>query len=110
MFGDLGKMVKMLGQLKTRLPEMQAKLESSRYTAEAGGGAVSATVNGKLGLIDIKISPEVPAEQMEAELLEDLVKAAVSAAQAEAAQAAKKALSELTGGMELPPGLDQMLG
>ncbi|MBL7133767.1 MAG: YbaB/EbfC family nucleoid-associated protein [Phycisphaerae bacterium] len=110
MFGELGKMMKMLGQLKTRLPEMQAKLESSRYTAEAGGGAVSATVNGKLGLIDIKISPEVPAERLEAEMLEDLVKAAVSAAQAKAAKAAKKGLSELTGGMELPPGLDQMLG
>ena len=110
MFGDFGKMVKMLGQLKTRLPEMQEKLESTRYTAEAGGGAVSATVNGKLGLIDIKISPEIPAEQMEAEMLEDLVKAAISAAQAEATQAAKKALSELTGGMELPPGVDGMFG
>ncbi len=110
MFGDFGKMVKMLGQLKTRLPEMQEKLESTRYTAEAGGGAVSATVNGKLGLIDIKISPDVAAEQMETELLEDLVKAAVSAAQAKAAQAAKKALSELTGGMELPPGVDGMFG
>lgn len=110
MFGEFGKMVKMLGQLKTRLPEMQAKLESSRYTAEAGGGVVSATVNGKLGLIDIKISPEVSAERLEAEMLEDLVKAAVSAAQAKAAKAAKEALSNLTGGMELPPGVDGMLG
>lgn len=110
MFGDLGKMVKMLGQLKTRLPEMQAKLESTRYTAEAGGGAVSATVNGRLGLIDIKISPEAAGEEMKVDLIEDLVKAAVSAAQAKAAKAAKKALSDLTGGMELPPGLDGMFG
>jgi len=110
MFGNLGEMMKMLGRLKTRLPEMQAELESSEYTAEAGGGAVSATVNGKLGLIDIKISPDVPAGQLELELLEDLIKAAVSAAQAKAARAAKKALSDLTGGMELPPGIGGILG
>lgn len=110
MFGDLGKMMKMVGQLKTRLPEMQKKLESSRYKGEAGDWAVIATVNGKLSLIDIKINGDVSAGDLEVELLEDLVKAAVSAAQAKAVKGAKKALSDLTGGGELPPGLSGLLG
>ena len=109
MLGDLGRMMKMLGELKTRLPEMQAKLEASEYTAEAGGGAVSATVNGKGALTDIKIHGNASAGELDAQMLEDLVKAAVSAAQAKAAEGARKAMSELTGGMELPPGLGGML-
>lgn len=110
MLGDLGKMMKMLAQLKTRLPEMQKKLESSRFKGQAGDGAVTAVVNGKLGLIDIKITRDVSPEDLDVELLEDLVKAAVSAAQAKAVKAAKKALSDLTGGGELPPGFSGLLG
>jgi DNA-binding protein YbaB len=34
-----------------------------------------------------------------------MIKAAVSAAQEKAQQAAKEAMEELTGGMELPPGM-----
>ncbi len=110
MFGDLGKMMKLLGTLKTRLPEMQKKLESSRYKGQAGDGAVIAVVNGKLGLIGIKITRDVSPGDLDVELLEDLVRAAVCAAQAKAVKGAKKALSDLTDGGELPPGLSGMLG
>jgi DNA-binding protein YbaB len=42
-------------------------------------------------------------------MLEDLIKAAVSAAQDKAATAAAEAMNELTGGMPLPPGMDGLL-
>jgi len=42
-------------------------------------------------------------------MIEDLVKAAVSAAQRQAAEAAQEAMRELTGGMDLPPGMENML-
>jgi DNA-binding protein YbaB len=38
-------------------------------------------------------------------MLEDMIKAAVAAAQEKAQQAAAAAMNELTGGMELPPGM-----
>ncbi|SRR5690554_4557615 len=104
MFGNFGKMMKLASEMKTRLPEMKAKLESSLYTCQAGGGAVSATVNGKMMLTDLKMDPKVLADN-DPEMIEDLVKAAVSAAQAQAADAAAEAMKELTGGMELPPGM-----
>jgi len=44
MFGDLGKMIKLAGEMKRRLPEIQAKIAASQYSADAGGGAVTATV------------------------------------------------------------------
>ena len=108
MFGDignLGKLMKMAGEMKRRMPEMQAKLATSEFSADAGGGAVRATVNGKLLIKDVKIDPQLLADAtLDAGLLEDLIKAAVSAAQEKASTAAAEALKEITGGMELPPG------
>ena len=110
MFGDLGKMLKLAGEMKTKLPAMQERLASSLFTAEAGDGAAKATVNGKGTLVELRIDPAALADPaMNAGLLADLVKAAVSAAQAEAAEAAQAAMMELTGGMEIP-GLTGMAG
>ena len=108
MFGDIGKMMKLAAQMKTSLPELQEKLSSSEYTAGAGGNAVSATVNGKMVVTDIKIDPQVFADG-DPEMLADLVKTAVSTAQMQAAEAAKEAMTELTGGVQIP-GMDGLMG
>jgi len=103
MFGDLTKIMKMAAQMKARMPEVQEKLAKSEYTAAAGGGAVRATVNGRMMLTGLTFSPAVLSdESMDADLLADMVKAAVAAAQEKAAQAAAEAMKELTGGMEIP--------
>ena len=110
MLGNLGKMMKMVGELKTRMPEMQAKLAASEYRAQAGEGAVAATVNGKMQLVGLEIDPEkLGPDEVDLAELADLIKAAVSTAQDEAAEAAREAMSELTGGMPLPPGLDSLM-
>jgi hypothetical protein len=108
MFGDLGKIMKIAGQVRTRMPEIQAKLAESHYVGEAGG-AVKATVNGKLELVDLAIDRGILAElAADAARLEDLVKAAVSSAQEAAKAAAAEAVRELTGGMHIP-GLTDMI-
>jgi len=108
MFGDLSKMLQMAGEVKKRLGEVQSRLADSEYTAQAGGGAISATVNGKMQLTDIRIDKAVLAD-CDAEMLADLVKAAVGAAQEKAAAAAAEAMKEITGGMSLP-GIEGLLG
>ncbi|MBC8372712.1 MAG: YbaB/EbfC family nucleoid-associated protein [Planctomycetes bacterium] len=108
MLGNIGKMMKLVGELKTRLPEMQKKLDEGKFTASAGGGAVKATVTGKMRIVGIKLDKDLLAD-VDCEVLEDLIKAAVAAAQEEAADAAKAAMKELTGGVEIP-GLSGMLG
>jgi len=110
MFGDIGKIMKIAGRMKAKMPEMQRELESGEHTADAGGGAVTATVNGRMALIDLKIDPCVLDDgAMDAEMLANLVKAAVAAAQQKAAQAVAEAMKELTGGMDIP-GLSGMMG
>lgn len=102
MFGDIGKMLKMVGEMKKRMPEMQAKLAASEFTAASPDGAVKATVSGKLALLRVEIAPSAAGNVDE---LGKSVVAAVTAAQDQAAAAAAEAMKELTGGVELPPGL-----
>jgi len=102
MFGNMGKMMKIAGEMKTRLPEVQERIGNSEFTAEAGG-VVTATVNGRMKLISVKISPEALADEAtDAEMIEDLIVAAVSGAQEQAAEAMREAMRELTGGMDIP--------
>ena len=108
MLGNIGKMMKLVGELKTRLPEMQKKLDEGKFTASAGGGVVKATVTGKMRIVGIKLDKDLLGD-VSYEVLEDLIKAAVAAAQEKAADAAKEAMKELTGGVEIP-GLSGMLG
>ena len=115
MFGNIGKMMKLAAEMRTKLPELQQQLADSMYDAQSGGGAVSATVNGKMQLMDIAFADGVlndPELAGDGAMLADLIKAAVSAAQEKAAEAAKEAMAELTGGMDssLPGGLGGLLG
>jgi DNA-binding YbaB/EbfC family protein len=109
MFGDLGKIMKLAGEMKRKMPEMRERLAAAEYTAQAGGGVVQATVNGKMMLTDLKLSEQLLSDgDLSLEMLEDLIKAAVSSAQAQAADAAEAAMKELTGGMDLP-GLGDLM-
>jgi nucleoid-associated protein EbfC len=111
MFGGLGNMAGMMKQameMKSKMKEMQDALANSRFEADSGAGAVTATVTGKLELVNLKISPET-VKSGDVEMLEDLVKSAICAAQRKAVEGVKQEMSKLTGGLNLP-GLDALLG
>lgn len=106
--GNLPGLLKQAREMQSRMKEMQEAMASSRFEGESGGGIVRATVSGKLELVEIKIQPEM-VRSGDVEMLEDLVKAAVCAAQRKAADGMKEEMQKMTGGMNLP-GLDGLLG
>ena len=53
-------MIKQAQKMQQDMQKMQAELETKEYTAQAGGGVVSATVSGKHELRSITIDPEAP--------------------------------------------------
>jgi hypothetical protein len=101
-------MMQNLGSLRQRMAEIQGELERQRVDGEAGGGMVTATVNGRQELVALKIDPET-VKQGDVALLEEMVKGAVGQAMAKAREVQREAVGKLLGGMPLPPGLLEMM-
>ena len=78
-----------------------AELEEKEYTATAGGDAVKAVVTGKMEVKSVEIKPEV-IDPEDAEMLGDLVTAAVNEALRAASQEKEERMSALSGGMNIP--------
>lgn len=92
-------------QLQAKVAELQENLESKELSASAGGGMVTATVDGKGGIKSVRIDPTV-VDPEDVEMLEDLVLAAVSEAQNKARTLYDEEMKKATGGLPMQlPGL-----
>ena len=100
--GNLGGLMKQAKRLQEELERTQEEIAQMRIDATAGGGMVSATVNGRGDLTDLSIEREV-IDPDDAEMLVDLVIAAVQEAQREAREAAEKKLGPMAQGFGLQP-------
>ena len=87
--------------MQENMQKMQAELEAKEYTAQAGGGVVSATVNGKRELLSITIDPEA-VDPDDVEMLQDMIVAAVNEAIRACSTDAASSMEKLTGGLGLP--------
>lgn len=98
MFRDMQKQAE---GMQKRLADVQNDLKQRVYEGSAGGGMVTAHVNGHREILAVKISPEV-ADPDDVEMLQDLVVAAVSLALKQASEAYTTEMSKLAGGMPIP--------
>lgn len=105
MFNPL-KMQEMLQQANQMKDEVQQKLEQTVVEASSGGGAVTATMNGKKQLLRLKIDGSAVAalsgDNPDVEMLEDLVVAAVNAAGQKAEDVMQSSLKGMLGGLDIP--------
>ena len=93
-------MMKQAQKMQQEMLRMQEEMENKTWSATAGGGMVTATVNGKHEVVDLKINPEA-VDPDDVEMLQDLVLAAVNEAMRTADAEAAQNMSRLTGGMNL---------
>ena len=91
-------MMKQAQKLQQQMLQMQQEQEAKTFTAKAGGGMVSATVNGKHELVGLEINPEA-VDPDDVEMLQDMIMAAVNEAMRAADTDANNSMSKLTGGM-----------
>ncbi|HLJ53670.1 MAG TPA: YbaB/EbfC family nucleoid-associated protein [Chthonomonadaceae bacterium] len=106
-FGDIQKLAKQAQKMQEDAAKLQEDLAALRVTGQAGGGMVTATVNGHGHLVELKINPVV-ADPDDVEMLEDLIITAVKEATAQAQADQEAQMKEITKGLEginLPPGL-----
>ena len=96
-------MLKQLQQMQARMQKVQEELSAMTITGSAGGGVVTVTVDGQQTVREVRIEPEALEEG--AELLSDLVLAAVNDAMEQSRQRAASEMGQLTAGLGLPPGI-----
>ena len=100
MGGMNANMLKQAQMMQQKMLQMQQEMETKEYEATAGGGMVTAAVNGKHELLRINIDPEA-VDPEDVEMLQDMVIAAVNEAMRKADADASANMSKLTGGLNL---------
>ncbi len=101
---NLGQMMKQAQEMQSKMAEMQDKLSELEVTGSSGGGLVEITMSGKHQVKSLKIDESI-VDKDNIEVLEDLAVAAINDARAKVDNAVNEKMSELTGGLQLPPGL-----
>src|SRR5271169_2624551 len=100
------KISDMLSQANQMQEEVQRKLGETVVEASSGGGAVTATMNGKKQLIKLRIDPaavmSLGGDKPDVEMLEDLIVAAVNAAGQKADEALQSSMQGMLGGLKIP--------
>ena len=104
--GNMGKLLKQAQKMQADIAKAQEDVLTFEADGSAGGGAVTAKVNGKYELIELKISPDA-IDPADPGMLEDLVSAAVNMAIRDVREKSEAHLAKATSGMAgmMPPGL-----
>lgn len=98
---DFFKLIEQAKQLQGGMQKVQEDLARTTVFGSSGGGMVTVECDGTGRIKRVKIDPSV-VKASDIEMLEDLVAAACSDAQAKAAVSAQAEMGKLTGGMDLP--------
>lgn len=100
---DMNKMQEMLSQASAMREQLEQRLTDTIVEADAGGGAVTARMNGRKELLKLTIAPSAASAAAEdLTMLEDLIVAAVNEAGRKADAAMQSSAAGLLGGLNLP--------
>lgn len=98
---NMQKMMKDLQKMQGRMNQIQESLQSTVYEAEAGGGLVKISLNGKFEVQAVRLQKEA-VDPDDIEALEDLLLAAFNEARAKAEADSQSRMGGLTKGLGLP--------
>ncbi|MEA2376063.1 MAG: nucleoid-associated protein EbfC [Thermoleophilaceae bacterium] len=101
---NMNQMMKQVQQMQAEMMKAQQELENEIVEASAGGGMVTVKITGGLEVREIKIDPEA-IDPEDADMLQDMVLAAVNEGLRSAQEMAASRLGAATGGLGGPGGL-----
>lgn len=99
---NLGNLMKEAQKMQQRMQEAQQELSKLIVTGKSGGDMVQIDMNGRHDVLKCKINPSMLDD---ADMLEDLVTAAVNDAVRKVETASKDKISTLTAGLNIPTDL-----
>ena len=97
---DMRQLMQQAQQMQEQMVAAQAALAEKTYEGTSGGGAVKATIKGSGELVSIDIDPGV-LDPEDAEMVGDLVVAAVNQAFAAMNADAETSMGGVAGGLDL---------
>jgi nucleoid-associated protein EbfC len=100
----MNALLKQAQQMQAEMVKAQESLAEETVEASAGGGMVKVTMTGDIKLQSIQIDPEA-IDPDDADMLSDMVLAAVNEAIRSAQELASSKMGGITGGMGDMPGL-----
>ena len=106
---NIGAMLKQAQQMQAKMAEIQERLAGMTVEGISGAGLVKVTLNGKGEMKGLMVDPSLMKPD-ESEILEDLIVAAHADAKVKSEAMTSEAMKELTGGLELPPGMNLPFG
>ena len=95
---NVGKMMKDLQKMQSRI---QDEMEALEVEASAGGGVVTARMNGKKELLALHLTPEAVTPD-DLEMMQDLIVAAVNEAGRKVDAELQRITQGMAGGMKIP--------
>src|SRR5687768_17914310 len=95
---DLGALMQQAQKLQADVQKVQEEIAKIQCDGAAGGGLVTATVNGQFEVVRVKIDKSV-VDPNDVGMLEDLITAAVNAAATKVREVSKEKMSSVMGGL-----------
>ena len=99
--GSMQKQLQQMQAMQRKMEMMQAEIEEKEVQTTAGGGAVTAIVNGKKEITKLEITPEV-VDPDDVEMLQDLIMVAVNEGLRQIDEISNAEMSKITGGLGIP--------
>ena len=100
---DISQIMRQAQAMQAKINEAQKKLEAMEVEGTAGGGMVKVRISGKNAMLGLTIDPSLLKPE-EAEIVEDLVKAAHDDARRKLDEAQNDEMKGLSGGLGILPG------
>lgn len=102
MFKGMGDIMKQAQQMQEQMQQAQEELANAQVEGQAGAGLVKVVMTGRHDVKSVAIDDSLLTEDKE--ILEDLLAAAVNDAVRRVETNNKEKMSQMTAGMNLPPG------
>ena len=98
---NMNQLMKQAQQMQAKVTALQSELNAREIETSTGGGMVKIKINGKQEIIDIVLNPEC-VDPSDVDTLQDLLKTAINQAVNESQEMVNKAMSKVTGGLNIP--------
>lgn len=101
--GGMSGLMKQAQQMQDKMQKAQEDIAKMEVVGEAGAGMVKVTMLGNHNVRRIEIDESLMEDDKE--MIEDLVAAAINDAVRRVEEESKSKMADVTGGMQLPPGM-----